>query len=357
MIGTLCSYLGALEDREQVKRGRKDRPLAKERVKEIEATNVVAKRGINPAVEAHGNGDFSHESLELGSSINNISSKSAENLKNLAYINTEPVAANGALAANAPAEVIEVGAIDLGVANIGGAANISTKVSNLPKLNLEQQNTDAANLAAQAEIQLVRRAQAGDLAAFRELFENYYQRATSVALGVVGNQADAQDVVQEAFIKVYKKLNSFKGESSFYTWFYRIVYNLAIDTARKRYRKVENLVGDAVSLDQTIQTASRGAVASVNEVTTPEKELERKTLREQIAKAMTELSPEHRAVITLREIDGLSYTEISEAAGCSKGTVMSRLFHARRKLQKALSSEAKQNRDSLDSKHIGRERV
>lgn len=178
---------------------------------------------------------------------------------------------------------------------------------------------------------LVRRLQAGDQLAFRELFDRYHRRAFAVAFGVVKNQQDALDVVQEAFIKVHKHIDSFQGTSSFYTWLYRIVMNLAIDHVR-RARKVtefddsikkEDAVGDGALLPRvTDENPSKAAV--------------RKELSGKIQAALDELPEYHRAVILLREVEGLSYEEMAKILNVPKGTIMSRLFHARRKMQQQL---------------------
>lgn len=183
---------------------------------------------------------------------------------------------------------------------------------------------------------LVARATEGDMSAFRGLVERYQHRVHSVALGVMGNFEDAEDVTQEAFLKAYRNLSSFRGQSSFYTWVYRIAFNLAIDERRRRYRHVETNVSELSALDIASQESKRDGTSMLSESPQPDVELERSELRLQIGAAMEELSPEHRAVIILREVEGLSYSEISDAVGCSKGTVMSRLHHARRKLKKAL---------------------
>ena len=184
---------------------------------------------------------------------------------------------------------------------------------------------------------LVDRARAGDLQAFRELVERYQNRALSIAIGVVGSREDAEDVVQEAFLKAYRNLGSFRGQSSFYTWLYRIVFNLAIDLSRKRYRRSETNVGDHSSMDVLSHHSSGDVSDFLGSVPDPDQAMQRTELGQSIARALDSLSAEHRAVIVLREIDGLSYSEISDVVGCSKGTVMSRLHHARKRLQRALS--------------------
>ncbi|HMO17666.1 MAG TPA: sigma-70 family RNA polymerase sigma factor [Oligoflexia bacterium] len=171
----------------------------------------------------------------------------------------------------------------------------------------------------------------GDREAFKNLFERYYPRLKSVAKGILLNEEDAADVCQEAFFKAYRNLSSFRGGSSFYTWMYRIVYNLCIDLGRRSYRKREVTAVEGLDFEQVGGNSTQYEYLPPPP-SSPEDELYRARLGEIIRVAMEELSPSHRAVIRLREIDGLSYDEISKATGCSTGTVMSRLHHARKKL-------------------------
>lgn len=181
---------------------------------------------------------------------------------------------------------------------------------------------------------LVLRAQRGDGAAFRQLFDRYQHRAYAVALGVVKNKQDALDVVQEAFIKVHRHLSSFQGSSSFYTWLYRILMNLAIDHVRKyKNRDVDfdDRVGRAAA-----EVDGDGAMLPHMLDGNPGRNAARKELSEKLHEALAQLPEYHRAVIILREVDGLSYEEMSKILKVPKGTIMSRLFHARRKMQAAL---------------------
>jgi len=180
--------------------------------------------------------------------------------------------------------------------------------------------------------ELVARSREGDHDAFRQLYERYHRRAYAVALGIVRNPDDARDVVQDAFIKVHGYLRDFRGSSSFYTWLYRIVANVAIDrTRRMRVQHVEyqdqlkreEVPGEAALLPSTL---------GMN----PVAEMERTELRACLQSALAALTPAHRTVLVLREVEGLSYSEMARAVGCAKGTIMSRLFHARRKMQRLL---------------------
>jgi RNA polymerase sigma-70 factor (ECF subfamily) len=180
---------------------------------------------------------------------------------------------------------------------------------------------------------LVSAAQAGDRAAFRTLFERYHRRAYALAFGVVRNQDDALDVVQDAFIKAHRYLDKFEGQASFYTWLYRIVMNLAIDHLRKHKRQqpvdfTDQAVENAVSEDALLPKIIGG---------NPGRALMDREIRERISTALDSLSENHRAVLVMRELDGLSYEEMAAAMQCSKGTIMSRLFHARKNMQKQLA--------------------
>lgn len=183
---------------------------------------------------------------------------------------------------------------------------------------------------------LVLAAADGDMQAFRLLVEKYQQRVIAVAYGIIGNSEDAEDIVQDSFVKAYKNLSGFRGQSSFYTWLYRIVYNMSIDYTRKRFRKVESLVGDNSILEHKVESSRAVAGSNTAKINNPLEEVENTELSLKIKEAIENLTEDHRAIIVLREIDGLSYEEISQVLKCSKGTVMSRLFHARKKLQEQL---------------------
>jgi RNA polymerase sigma-70 factor (ECF subfamily) len=195
---------------------------------------------------------------------------------------------------------------------------------------------DKAGDAADDDRELVERCQGGDKNAFRQLFVRYHRRAYGLALGVVHNPDTALDVVQEAFLKAHKHIDSFEGSSSFYTWLYRIVMNVAIDQLRKQQRS------PVVDYDEAVAHKDEEALAGDEPILprllagNPAKELQRKEIREKIQEALGRLSPNHRAVLVMRELDGLSYEEMAKVMKCSKGTIMSRLFHARRNMQKHL---------------------
>ena len=184
---------------------------------------------------------------------------------------------------------------------------------------------------------LVKRARDGDQRAFQALVERYQRKVYSVALGMLRDREEARDVAQEAFAKVFKYLDHFKGDSSFYTWLYRITINIAIDILRRRGAAR----GEHVELDENIQMdspeANIGALGT-RLGTNPQKSLLRKELAEKIEAALQEVPEKHRAILLLREIEGMSYEDLARTLDIPKGTVMSRLFHARAKVQKILST-------------------
>jgi RNA polymerase sigma-70 factor (ECF subfamily) len=192
-------------------------------------------------------------------------------------------------------------------------------------------SSEAHAVGPDADVELVARARSGDRAAFRMLFDRYNRRAFGVAFGVVKNQQDAADVVQEAFIKVHRHLDGFQGNSSFYTWLYRIVMNLAIDQLRRKKKVTE--------FDETVRkddALADGATLPQSAHENPARVVARKELTDQLHAALAELPEYHRAVIVLREVEGLSYEEMAKILKVPKGTIMSRLFHARRKMQERL---------------------
>jgi RNA polymerase sigma-70 factor, ECF subfamily len=202
--------------------------------------------------------------------------------------------------------------------------------------SLNRQASTASNAALEVPVrhddtELVKRLQAGDQTAFRVLFDRYNRRVFAVAFGVVKNPQDALDVVQEAFIKVHKHIGGFQGSSSFYTWLYRIAMNLAIDHVRRSRKIVE--FDDSVKREDA---AGDGTLLPRMVHENPSKTAIQKELSQRIEAALSELPEYHRAVIVLREVEGMSYEEMAQVLKVPKGTIMSRLFHARRKMQERL---------------------
>ena len=179
---------------------------------------------------------------------------------------------------------------------------------------------------------LVGRAQKGDMQAFRKLVERHQRRAFAIAIGLVRDENDAREIVQEAFLRVFRSLDKFQGGSSFFTWLYRIVTNLAIDLMRKPARREAELFDTTSTQEDAEPSPFLGQLDGVD----PQHVVERRQIAERITQALEELPPYHRSVILMREVEGMSYQEMAEAMQVSKGTIMSRLFHARQKLQRAL---------------------
>jgi RNA polymerase sigma-70 factor (ECF subfamily) len=206
--------------------------------------------------------------------------------------------------------------------------------------------TDGTPDGALSDEALVSATLGGDRNSYRALVERYQDRLLRVALDIVKNQQDAEDVVQESFVKAFLSLDKFKGQSSFFTWLFRITYNMALDLKRRSQRRggehfeyKEQLGVSTGMTSRDGQPDSAGTIAS-HSIEGPHEALVRKQTGSKLEQAFSQLSDEHRAVITLREVDGLDYEEIAQALGIPRGTVMSRLFYARKVLQRALQEIA-----------------
>ena len=178
------------------------------------------------------------------------------------------------------------------------------------------------------ERELVRSAQKGDDGAFEALVRSYEKRVYHLALRMCGNAEDAYEVAQEAFLCAWRGLRFFRGESSFSTWIYRLTSNAAIDFIRRRRRQGG---GESVSLDDEdifLEVADPAP--------SPHQQAERLELREAVAQGLAALSPEHRQVLLLRELQGMSYEEIAACLDLDLGTVKSRIARGREKLRKYL---------------------
>ena len=178
------------------------------------------------------------------------------------------------------------------------------------------------------EKELVRAAQRGDDSAFEELVRTYEKRVYHLALRMCGNVDDAYEVAQEAFLSAWKGMRFFRGDSSFSTWLYRLTSNAAIDFLRRQRRQGG---GDSVSLDD-----EETFLEVVDTGPSPHQQAERLELRDALARGLGALSPEHRQVLLLRELQGLTYEEIAAALELDLGTVKSRIARAREKLRKYL---------------------
>ncbi len=183
-----------------------------------------------------------------------------------------------------------------------------------------------------SDLDLVKRSQAGDTRAFDTLVTRYRGRIYAMSYHLIQNETEAWDLAQEAFIKAWRALPTFKHDAGFYTWLYRIAHNVSYDWLRKK-----KIQGDGEFDDErTEHRIAAGAEASPKGDFAPDIALRNAELGQRIQEAIAKLSPEHRQVIVLREVEGLAYEEIAALIPCSLGTVMSRLFYARKKLQEQL---------------------
>lgn len=185
---------------------------------------------------------------------------------------------------------------------------------------------------ADTDWDVVRRVQAGDVAAFDQLILKYRERVFGVVYNMTSNREDTADLTQDAFIKAFQSINRFQGQSSFFTWLYRIAINSTLTHLRK------NRLRTFFSLEKVNENdqASAEVIAALTDNTGVERDTFVKELQEKLNEAMQKLSIKHRTVVTLFEIDGLSHQEIAEIMNCSVGTVRSRLHYAKQLLQAEL---------------------
>lgn len=184
--------------------------------------------------------------------------------------------------------------------------------------------------------ELVVRVKAGDRSAYKILVERYQTRAFGLVFQIIRNREDSEDVVQEAFVKAYLSIDSFEGNSSFFTWFYRIAVNMAIDLKRKQKRSIQAVSSINEEAGQGDAIERQVDYARINAPETPIEAVLRTEQRAVFQRALQELSSEHRAVISMRELEELRYDEIADVLGVSQGTVMSRLHYARKRLKQLL---------------------
>lgn len=186
--------------------------------------------------------------------------------------------------------------------------------------------------AIPSDVELVEKARNGDMRAFDQLVTRYRGRVYGMIYNMVRNEADALDLAQDVFVRAWRALPRFEARSSFFTWLYRIAHNVTCDWSRRR-----RIEGDGEFDDNLApETIAAGAHTAPSEAQSPDREIAGNETLARIQAALDELSEEHRTVILLKEIEGLKYHEIAETVGCSIGTVMSRLFYARKKLQALL---------------------
>ena len=179
---------------------------------------------------------------------------------------------------------------------------------------------------------LVRRTQKGDSSAFDVLVGRYKERLYATVYHMTSNHEDANDLVQETFIKAYKSLRSFRGQSSFYTWVYRIAVNRTINFIKRRKNRSQYSLDD---MDSSVQT-DPDLVELMSHVT-PRREVGLMELQQKLNEALQQLSESHRAVVAMHDIQGMTHADIARVMKCSEGTVRSRLFYARQQLQGLLS--------------------
>jgi RNA polymerase sigma factor (sigma-70 family) len=183
---------------------------------------------------------------------------------------------------------------------------------------------------------LVKRSLHGDMVAYDALIKRYQERIYATVYHMTGNHEDANDLAQETFIKGFRALKSFKGDSSFFTWVYRIAINKTINFLKQRKNKIHLSLND---LD--IQTENDPDLVALTSDKTPRREANLSELQIKLNEALAKLSSVHRLVVTLHDVQGLSHEEIGKIMDCNIGTVRSRLFYARQQLQAYLSDYLK----------------
>lgn len=217
----------------------------------------------------------------------------------------------------------------------GGLARAARREENTP--SGQDKHVEAqAEPAPVEEMVLVKNARQGDLEAYDELVKRYQERIYATVYHMTSNHEDANDLAQEAFIKAFHALKSFKGGSSFYTWVYRIAVNKTINFLKQRKNKAQMSLDD---LDFNVEH-NPDLVALISDKT-PRREVNLAELQEKLNTAMQKLSEPHRLVVTLHDVQGLSHEEIAKVMECNIGTVRSRLFYARQQLQAYLSDYLK----------------
>jgi RNA polymerase sigma-70 factor, ECF subfamily len=209
-----------------------------------------------------------------------------------------------------------------------GAARDAGRSTKSPQTGVAEMSLDEAATSLEADPR-VAAARKGDRTAFEALLREARPRALCVAMKVLHNPDDAEDAVQDGFLKAWKNLPRFEGRSAFSTWIHRIVMNASLDLMRRQACR------PGVGAEDVSERVDNADEANTE---TPEREMIRTELKVVVATAMAELTPAHREAVTLRELEEYSYEEIAEAASCPIGTVMSRLHHARKKLAEELEN-------------------
>lgn len=203
-------------------------------------------------------------------------------------------------------------------------------------LGMESTSVEKEISPREEERRLVKLAKEGDLGAYDDLVTRYQERIYATLYHMTSNHEDANDLAQDAFIKAYKALKSFKGDSSFYTWVYRIAVNRTINFLKQRRNRHHMSLNDA---DWNVEN-NPDLVSLISEKT-PRREANLSELQEKLNEALQKLSEVHRMVVVLHDVQGVPHEEISEIMKCNVGTVRSRLFYARQQLQAILSDYLK----------------
>jgi RNA polymerase sigma-70 factor (ECF subfamily) len=180
--------------------------------------------------------------------------------------------------------------------------------------------------------ELVARAQQQDVAAYDELVQRYYKKIYALLYNMTSNKEDAEDLIQEVFVKAYSALARFKGDSSFYTWVYRIAVNRAINYVKRRNKRAGPSLDN---VDSGIERDKSYVELSAKE--SPFRDATLSELQEKLNSALQKLSDKHRVVVVMHDIEGVPHDEIAQVLGVSSGTVRSRLFYARQILQSELA--------------------
>lgn len=212
---------------------------------------------------------------------------------------------------------------------------LSSKWENGPSAS-EFGDSGGGGRTAVSDAELVERAQCGDLKAYDELVTRHRGRVFAMIRNMVHHDADAWDLSQDVFIKAWHGLGKFEAKAQFSTWLFRISHNVVYDWQRRRKLEAGGELNDEVFEQGRINPDSATTPAAVDR---PDEALVHGELRGRIDRALGQLSADHREVVLLKDVQGLAYKEIAAVMGCSVGTVMSRLFYARQKLQHLLKDE------------------
>ena len=196
-----------------------------------------------------------------------------------------------------------------------------------PRLPISGESSSATSLPD--DTPLVRRAQSGDEDAYEELVRRHQHRIYGLCYHLTSNHEDAADLAQDAMIKAWKALRSFKGDSSFYTWLYRIAYNTVLNHLKQRRHRTPHLSLDDLDFNAEHTPELLELISTI----TPRRDVGLAELHQKLNEAMLRLSEEHRTVVTLHDIQGLPHDTIAEIMQCNPGTVRSRLHYARQQLQ------------------------